>query len=209
MERHTRKYAEGELGEDKSFYFRGPDNALNLRAQNLTIFLQMAEGVDDETWRHHLKNHDVSRWMREAIKDEALAGEAQEVEEADRDPAVAPRHSRGRRAPVHRACGDRPGPALKFHILGFTHEMAWFLCHRLGEAMRIGDLGLAPRGCAASIVRLKRRSSTAKGRTEAHGGAVVSECALSGILGKSFICRARILARRSKNRVPARVLVSY
>ena len=33
-ERHTRKYAEGELGEDKSFYFRGPNEALNLRAQN-------------------------------------------------------------------------------------------------------------------------------------------------------------------------------
>ncbi len=91
MERHTRKYAEGELGEDKSFYFRGPDNALNLRAQNLTIFLQMADGVDDETWRHHLKSHDVSRWMREAIKDEALAGEAQEVEDADRDPAESRR----------------------------------------------------------------------------------------------------------------------
>ena len=56
MERHTRKYAEGELGEDKSFYFRGPDNALNLRAQNLTIFLQMADGVDDQTWRHHLES---------------------------------------------------------------------------------------------------------------------------------------------------------
>ena len=48
-ERHTRKYAEGELGEDKSFYFRGPDQALNLRAQNLMIFLQIADGVDDAT----------------------------------------------------------------------------------------------------------------------------------------------------------------
>ena len=47
--RHIRKYAEGALGEDKSFYFRGPANALNLRAQNLTIFMQMADGVDDET----------------------------------------------------------------------------------------------------------------------------------------------------------------
>ena len=54
-ERHIRKYAEGALGEDKSFYFRGPSNALNLRAQNLTIFMQMADGVDDETWLHHLE----------------------------------------------------------------------------------------------------------------------------------------------------------
>jgi hypothetical protein len=91
LERHTRKYAEGELGEDKSFYFRGPDNALSLRAQNLTIFLQMADGVDDATWLHHLTRHDVSRWMREAIKDEALAGEAEAVEDADGHPAESRR----------------------------------------------------------------------------------------------------------------------
>ncbi len=54
-ERHIRKYAEGSLGEDKSFYFRGPANALKLRAQNLTLFMQMADGVDDETWLHHLQ----------------------------------------------------------------------------------------------------------------------------------------------------------
>ena len=74
-ERHIRKYAEGALGEDKSFYFRGPSNALNLRAQNLTIFMQMADGVDDETWLHHLQAHDYSRWVREAIKDDELADE--------------------------------------------------------------------------------------------------------------------------------------
>src|SRR5205823_13585190 len=33
--RHRRKYAAGELGPDKSFYFRGPEGKLNLRAQNL------------------------------------------------------------------------------------------------------------------------------------------------------------------------------
>ena len=85
VERHTRKYAEGELGEDKSFYFRGPDKALNLRAQNLTIFLQIADGVDDRTWRHHLEAHDVSRWIREAIKDEELAAEARRVEDEAAD----------------------------------------------------------------------------------------------------------------------------
>jgi hypothetical protein len=34
--RHRRKYAEGELGPDKSFYFRGPQGRLALRAQNLS-----------------------------------------------------------------------------------------------------------------------------------------------------------------------------
>ena len=79
-ERHTRKYAEGELGEDKSFYFRGPHQTLSLRAQNLTIFMQMADGVDDPTWLYHLKRHDYSRWMSEAIKDEDLAGEVRDAE---------------------------------------------------------------------------------------------------------------------------------
>ena len=53
--RHRRKYAEGDLPPDRSFYFRGPEGKLNLRAQNLILFLQLAEGVDDETWLYHLR----------------------------------------------------------------------------------------------------------------------------------------------------------
>lgn len=79
--RHTRKYAEGELGEDKSFYFRGPDGALNLRAQNLMLFMQIADGVDDATWLHHLHQGDYVRWFREAIKDDDLADEAQSLQD--------------------------------------------------------------------------------------------------------------------------------
>ena len=71
--RHRRKYADGELPPDRSFYFRGPDGKLNLRAQNLRIFLQVADGVDEATWRHHFENGDVAGWLREAIKDAELA----------------------------------------------------------------------------------------------------------------------------------------
>lgn len=80
-QRHTRKYAEGQLGEDKSFYFRGPTGALKLRAHNLMIFLQMADGVDDETWLHHLHRGDYTRWFRDAIKDDDLADEAGKLED--------------------------------------------------------------------------------------------------------------------------------
>jgi hypothetical protein len=80
--RHLRKYAAGELGPDRSFYFRGPDDRLNLRAQNFVTFLQLADGVDDETWLHHLHNGDYSRWFRESIKDDALTEEAVAVEAA-------------------------------------------------------------------------------------------------------------------------------
>jgi hydroxymethylpyrimidine pyrophosphatase-like HAD family hydrolase len=85
--RHLRKYAEGELGEDRSFYFTGPDGRLNLRAHNLQIFLQLADGVDDATWMHHLEQGDYSRWLREAVKDEGLAEEAERIEQgSERDP---------------------------------------------------------------------------------------------------------------------------
>lgn len=78
--RHMRNYAEGKLGEDKSFYFRGAEDRLNLRAQNLITFIQLAEGVDDETWLYHLQQQDYSRWFRDDIKDEKLAAAATEIE---------------------------------------------------------------------------------------------------------------------------------
>jgi HAD superfamily hydrolase (TIGR01484 family) len=77
--RHRRKYAEGELTPDLCFYFRGPEGKLNLKAQNLAMFLQIGDGVDDETWLFHLKNGDISRWFREVIKDDELAREAELV----------------------------------------------------------------------------------------------------------------------------------
>jgi hypothetical protein len=89
--RHTRKYAEGELGPDRSFYFRGPEGRLNLRAQNLILFLQIADGVDDETWMHHLRAGDYSRWIRDNVKDEELG---ERIEEIERSLATHPLESR-------------------------------------------------------------------------------------------------------------------
>lgn len=82
LKRHLRKYAEGDLA-DNSFYFRGPQKALNLRAQNLGMFLQIADGVDDATWLHHLKHGDYVRWFRDAIKDDDLAREAEGLTDQD------------------------------------------------------------------------------------------------------------------------------
>jgi hydroxymethylpyrimidine pyrophosphatase-like HAD family hydrolase len=78
--RHRRNYAEGELPDDRSFYFRGPQSRLRLRAHNLMIFLQIAEGVDDDTWLFHLRRGDYSRWFEEMIKDPDLAKVAFSVE---------------------------------------------------------------------------------------------------------------------------------
>jgi len=65
----------------------GPESALNLRAHNLMIFLEMAAGIDDRTWEHHRQAGDYSRWFREAIKNEELAREPAEIE---RDTAPRP-----------------------------------------------------------------------------------------------------------------------
>jgi hydroxymethylpyrimidine pyrophosphatase-like HAD family hydrolase/energy-coupling factor transporter ATP-binding protein EcfA2 len=91
LRRHRRKYAVGELGEDKSFYFRGPENKLNLRAQNMNIFTQLAEGIDEETWSYHLATSDYSRWLRESVKDQPLAEEVAKIEEDERLPAAESR----------------------------------------------------------------------------------------------------------------------
>jgi hypothetical protein len=81
LRRHERKYAAGELGRADSFYFTGPERKLHLRAGNLLTFLQLAEGVDDATWRHHLRRHDYSTWIRTALRDEVLANEIRAVED--------------------------------------------------------------------------------------------------------------------------------
>ncbi len=91
--RHRRKYAEGKLPPDRSFYFRGRNGRLNLRAQNLYLFLQTAEGVDDGTWLYHLQKGDYSRWMEVAIKDQLLAGAVRRIEE---DSSLSAQESRQR-----------------------------------------------------------------------------------------------------------------
>jgi hypothetical protein len=91
--RHLKQYAEGELSPEQSFYFRGPENKLNLRAQNLMTFLQLADGVDEDTWNFHLKNGDYSRWFRAFLKDDDLARETALIES---DGVLAAAESRAR-----------------------------------------------------------------------------------------------------------------
>jgi hypothetical protein len=85
--RHHRKYAEGDMGH-RSFFFRGPGNRQNLRANNLAMFSQIADGVDAETWLFHLHRGDYSRWFRAAVKDNYLAEQAERIERrSDLQPA--------------------------------------------------------------------------------------------------------------------------
>jgi hydroxymethylpyrimidine pyrophosphatase-like HAD family hydrolase/energy-coupling factor transporter ATP-binding protein EcfA2 len=87
--RHVRKYAEGDVPE--RFVFTGSEGRLNLEAQNLALFVQIAKGLDDETWLHHLRRGDYSAWFRDAIKDGQLADEAEEIEGQFTDDAATSR----------------------------------------------------------------------------------------------------------------------
>ncbi len=79
VKRHTRKYAEGTLGADRSFFFRGPNSVMNIRAQNLSMFMQVGDGVDRDSYLFHLRNGDFETWMRTSIKDEELADEVANI----------------------------------------------------------------------------------------------------------------------------------
>jgi hypothetical protein len=89
--RHVRKYTEGELPPERSFFFRGPAGALNLRAANLARFVELADGVDEPTWAHHLGARDYSTWVRQVIKDPELADEIAAIETAALPPAESRR----------------------------------------------------------------------------------------------------------------------
>src|SRR5690606_27989545 len=89
--RHMRKYAEGDMGQERSFYFRGPDAALNLRARNLLEFARLAYQVSDEVWEFHLRHGDYSRWVLGTIGDRDLADALAAVET---NAALTPAESR-------------------------------------------------------------------------------------------------------------------
>ena len=89
--RHQRTYLDGEMDADMRFYFRGPDDKLNLGVQNLRMFIQVAEGLDDDTWLHHLKQGDYANWFREVIHDDELAAFACRVQ---KDPNLSAEESR-------------------------------------------------------------------------------------------------------------------
>lgn len=57
----------------------------------MKIFAQLAEGVDEDTWMHHLRREDYSRWLRDAVKDADIADEVAKIE---RNSQLKPSESR-------------------------------------------------------------------------------------------------------------------
>ncbi|HXO73937.1 MAG TPA: hypothetical protein VN824_01880, partial [Puia sp.] len=60
-------------------------------ANNLLLFLHIAEGVDIETWLYHLRRKDFTNWFRKTIHDEDLAKAGEEAEQM-KDAAASRRH---------------------------------------------------------------------------------------------------------------------
>ena len=52
-----------------------------------------ADGVDDDTWKYHLREGHYSDWFRRSIKDDRMADEAAEIEKQG---DLSPRESRRR-----------------------------------------------------------------------------------------------------------------
>jgi len=82
-QRHRHSLFEGEMEEEHQFVFRGANNQFSLRATNLKRFIELAEGLDDETWLFHLKRNDYSNWIEHVIKDYGLADEVRAIETSD------------------------------------------------------------------------------------------------------------------------------
>jgi hypothetical protein len=74
--RHSNHFSDGPLGPEQSFVFQSLEGGPHIRAQNLALFIRLAEAVDDNTWLYHLHRGDYCRWFWDVIQDEALADEA-------------------------------------------------------------------------------------------------------------------------------------
>lgn len=91
--RHRKSLMDGEMDDTLQFVFRGADRKLNLKAKNLREFMRLAEGLDDDTWHFHLREHHYSQWFREVVKDQELADVAEEIEQNE---GIPPHESRCR-----------------------------------------------------------------------------------------------------------------
>jgi HAD superfamily hydrolase (TIGR01484 family) len=79
-QRHQHSYYDGDLEPQQRFVFRGPHGKLNLEVQNVRIFLQIAEGLDEETWEYHRRRNDYSRWFESVIQDVDIAEQLSAIE---------------------------------------------------------------------------------------------------------------------------------
>jgi hypothetical protein len=88
--RHAGKYATGDVGRERSFYFRGRNNKFLVPARNLFEFLAVGGRLPPEVWAYHLHNGDITRWFDRVIGDASLAERCDALAQArDVDPEAS------------------------------------------------------------------------------------------------------------------------
>lgn len=90
-ERHRGKYALGDVGEARSFYFAWSGDGADHRAHNLAEFILESRAIPAEVWTRHLRAGDFAAWFLHVIRDEELARRSREIA---RDEQLAAEQSR-------------------------------------------------------------------------------------------------------------------
>lgn len=78
-ERHRGKYALGDVGEARGFYFSWSGDGVDHRAHNLAKFIQESRIIPSEVWTRHLRAGDFAAWFLHVIRDEELARRTEEI----------------------------------------------------------------------------------------------------------------------------------
>lgn len=115
--RHSGKYAAGNVGAWRAFYFP----ALGKHASNLTEFLSALAQLDARAFGEHRRAGDFSNWFREVIRDDVLANKARLIENDDAVsiPVALEQISRLVQSRYHLEQVDAPGAAP---VTAPTHE---------------------------------------------------------------------------------------
>ncbi|SDA27933.1 hypothetical protein SAMN02799622_04170 [Methylobacterium sp. UNC378MF] len=106
--RHKGKYAVGDVGRARSFYFTRSLERPR-QARNLFEFLDIGDQVGEGTWMRHLRAGDYSAWFEHVIRDPELARDAFQIE-SDPHMSVAEGRRRIREAIVRLHAAPAPVP---------------------------------------------------------------------------------------------------
>jgi hydroxymethylpyrimidine pyrophosphatase-like HAD family hydrolase len=78
--RHLRKYTEGQLPDERRFFFRTPDGRLAATAESLGGFLHAVSRVGEDVLRFHATRGDFSRWLLDVLTDRELGRQLAKIE---------------------------------------------------------------------------------------------------------------------------------
>jgi hypothetical protein len=79
--RHWHKYVQGKLQPWLRFVFRRPDGSSEGTAANIQEFCDLLYEVSAEVVAFHAARFDLSRWIRQALQEEQLAGTVRAIEQ--------------------------------------------------------------------------------------------------------------------------------